>query len=232
MNSIFEILHSSQQANQHALDQVGRMPYPILGVVVRNVDPQSDRRIKIADPANPALESHWLRRAIGFPGFDPPLPEIGQTVLCYWIDGDPANGWYQSVNNATNPPFNKQNDAQDLYQNVPGRQETSTGGDRKETVSKAYTIQVGQSFRLQNDAGAYIELASNGVVTIADAFNHKITLGSGGLNNLLEWDLGGASIRVKNASDFTISTSESGYKSIASIGAPDSRGDTLTGRGW
>jgi Type VI secretion system/phage-baseplate injector OB domain len=230
MQKIFKILASSVQANQQALDSVGRSPYPTLGVVVRNEDPDKERRVKISDPTNPGLESHWLRRVNPFPGFDPPLPGIGDTVLCYWVEGDPSVGFYQSIGNATNKPFQKDSASDDLYQDVPGRQECSTGKDRMETVSKTYTIQVGESFRLQNDAGAYIELATNGVVTIADAFGHRISLGS--IGSALKWDLAGGQLEIVNASDMKISTSSSGGKSIASVGAPDTRGDTLVSRGW
>lgn len=232
MSKIFEILAKSQQASQYAIDQKGRNPYPTLAVVTNVEDPENLRRVKVSDPSSPGLDTDWLIRLNLIPDYDPVLPNIGDTVLVFWVDGDPSNGLYMSIQNATNPPLDKVDPVNDQSQNVQGNSNNNVGKDRKDTVNKVYTIEVGESFRLQNSAGAYIELATSGVVIISDAFGHKMTFGAGSGNNAIEWDMGSSTLKIKNCSDLQVSQTASGYKSVATVGAVDSRGDTIVNRGW
>ena len=232
MENIFSILAASRQANSQAMDSAGRQLAPIRAIVSSNDDPEGDRRVRVTDPACPELETNWLRRMVSCPGLDAPLPPIGSSVVVHFVDGDPTDGVYTPIMNDTNPPLGKDDPIRDHYESVPGDRVSSTGKARRETVEETYTIKVGVSFRLENAIGAYIELAASGQVIISDSFGHKLTLGAGGLNNLLEWDMAGANVQFKNCGDMQISQTSSGFKTIATVTAPDSHGDTLTGAGW
>ncbi|MBD2060518.1 hypothetical protein H6F88_31750 [Oculatella sp. FACHB-28] len=150
LNEIFKVLHTSQKASQIALDQIGRVPYPVLAVVTNNVDPTDRRRIQVSDPAKPDLSSDWLRRINPFPFIDPPLPTVGQTVLCLFIGGDELKGWYLSLNNDTNPPHNKLNPIEDLSLRVP----------------KNLTVHFGETAKVTCDSGVEIFIDVAGRITI------------------------------------------------------------------
>ncbi|MBD2256645.1 phage baseplate assembly protein V [Pseudanabaena sp. FACHB-2040] len=204
LDEIFSLLHQSQRANQLALDQEGRAVYPYLAIVSDNNDPQNRRRIKCVSPHSPGIQTDWLRRLQSASGFDPPLPAVGQTVIVFSIDGAELNGWYLQVVNDTNPPLPKSSAQDDLYSQVPGRQDERTEGDR--------IVRVGKSLTFQNDAGASITLAANGNVVIQDAAGNSMNL-AGGIA-------------------FSTSSLSVAGKQIATVGSVDSDGDTTISRGW
>lgn len=107
-------------------------------------------------------------------------------------------------------------------------------------VQKNITIKAGLKVTIQNAAGAAITLTPNGAVIIGSAFGNKLVLGGGsagvpGVSSdfVMEaagaavWNLGGGSINITNLSDARILN-----RSIATVGAVDSRGDDLVTRGW
>lgn len=179
MQGIFEILQRAQTGNQNALDQSGRNIYPTLGVVTDIDDPEKARRIKVADPAAPQINSHWLRRILPYSELDPPLPTIGQTVICQWVDGDSTNGWYLSLVNDTNPPFNKKDPAKDFEENIPGNSVERVGGDHSERTSGTHSVSCGVDFLLSNDKGNKVDLLENGNRT---DYTPKDYLSTAGLN--------------------------------------------------
>lgn len=201
---LFKSLNLAMAGAKHGLDLEGRAYMPYLAIVTANDDPQNRRRIKASDPAAPSLETDWLRRLQHHPSIDPPLPKIGQTVLVLSIDGDPLNGWYLLCCNDTNPVLPKANPQDDLHEVVVGDKDERTDGDR--------IINVGQSLTLKNDAGASITLAASGNVVITDAAGNSINLASG-------ITFGTSSLVV-------------GGKQIATVGALDSRSDTIVQKGW
>lgn len=242
MNEIFNILVQSRRASQIAMDAVGRTPYPSLGVVVNNQDPENRRRVKVALPSNPTLESDWLMRLSPYPFVDAPLPQIGQTVLILYADGIETNGWYLSVMNDTNPSRDKQDAIKDLSEEIPGNKDVSIKGDKTEAVEGSVetsiegnedhrtegdiVVECGKALTLKTDSGASITLSSTGFVEIKDALNRRIRLGGpGGVTN--QWDLAGFPLTVINASSFTINGQE-----VATLGAMDNDGDTLISKGW
>ena len=204
MNSLFNSLYQAQAGARHGLDLEGRAYMPYLGVVTTNIDPLKRRRIKVSDPAVPALETDWLRRLQPFPQSDPPLPEIGSTVMVFCVDGDPLNGWYLQCVNDTNQPANKGNVLEDLHESVPGDQQERTDGDR--------VIKVGKSLTLQTDSGSSIALTESGDVIISDASGNSIIL-SGGIS--------------VDTSSFQV-----GNKEIATVDALDNGGHVLINKGW
>lgn len=195
LDEIFKTLHTATKANQIALDTLGRIPYPVLAVVTNNVDPASRRRIQVSDPAKPDLNSDWLRRVNPFPFIDPPVPKVGQTVLCFFVGGDELKGWYLSVTNDTNPPHDKQNPIEDLSLRVP----------------KNLTVHFGETAKITCDSGVEILIDTDGKVSIKAS----------------ELAIDAPTVAFNNASSVSING-----KQVATVGAPDTRGDNLTGRGW
>jgi hypothetical protein len=244
MDGIFNALHRGQAAAQQALDTQGRAMAPVLAVVTNNGDPEGLRRVRVALPQAPAIESPWLRRSLPWPYVDPPLPAIGQTVLVFSVDGDTMNGWYQSVSNEPNPPMGKSDAVADYWDSVPGNRRLGTGGDyasvidgdeSREAQSRVTTlkgkdelradttikVEAGQSIRYETDSGASFELTATGFVVFRDVLGHEIRLGAGGA---LTWEC--TDIR------FICNSATINGKQIATIGAVDSRGDSLISKGW
>lgn len=198
---LFSILHQSQQANQQAMDRVGRVNYPTLCTVSNNNDPTNQRRIRVADPSRPGLESDWLLRLQPFPYLDPPLPAIGQTVICLFEDGKESSGWYLTCVNQTNPALAKESPQNDWWCEIPGHRTEKIGGKRDTTIAETDTTEVGSdrsttvkgrddervdlhqevsvglSLTLKNDAGASLTLTAAGAVVLADAYGNRMVLG-------------------------------------------------------
>lgn len=233
METIFQLLHQTKQANQRALDQVGRVNHPTLCTVTDNSDPEGKRRIRVSDPAKPGLSSDWLRRLTSTPYEDAPLPPVGSTVMALFDGGDETRGWYLECQNATNPNFPKESPQEDLWREVPG--------SRRDRTDKNQTISVGQKLRLQNDAGAYLELHESGAVILGDAFGNRLVLGgqsaaiAGVATNFLweggggncTWDLNGGTLSFADAANITINGS-----SIIVVGSTDSDNDINNTRGY
>lgn len=203
-SDIFDILHQSQTANQRSLDQTGRVVYPVLCSVTDNADPEHKRRIRVSDPAKPGLNSDWLRRSLDCPYLDPPLPPVGSTVLCFFVEGNELNGWYQSCVNATNPPLDKVNEQLGYAIEVPG--------ERRDRTREAHEVSVGKSLTLTTDSGASITLTESGAIELRSA---------GGVVMVLDAD-----IQI-TATDVQIQG-----KSAIVLGSVDSGGDINNSRGY
>jgi hypothetical protein len=204
LQNVFNALYQAREASQHAQDLTGRVVMPVLGIVTENNDPTGARRIKISDPAAPAINSDWIRRALDRPNYDPPLPKIGSTVLVAFIDGDPLNGWYSVCQNLTNAPLQKANPIIDLAERVEGDTTERTDGDR--------IIDVGRSLTLRTDSGSRIELAADGSITLIDSSGNTLSL--------------------DGAISFDTSSLTVGSKEIATVDAVDTAGHALVNKGW
>lgn len=214
MNSLFQTLRNAQQTTNELSELSGRTLTVSRCIVTENNDPTKKRRIKVALPSKGGtLQSDWVRRLNDKPNTDSPLPRVGQTVLVLAVDGNAHDlVWLGVQTNDVNPPLDKVNGVDDHKEETPGN----------------HTVQCGRSLRLMNDAGAYIELSELGTVVIGDAFGHTWILGgSSSGSGAWKWDINGDNIDIVNASDFKING-----KTIATIGALDSDGDTLQTRGW
>jgi hypothetical protein len=248
MHDLFKTIVSAEKANQRSLDTVGRSQYPVLATVTNNADPTQQRRIKVADPAKPALETTWLRRCLPQPHLDPPLPKVGTTVLIWYIDGKETNGWYAVCQNDTNPPKKKDNAQDDYWEDIPGKFTGEVGGDRSTTiqgkdserVEETQTISVGKQLTLKNDAGASLTLHESGAVVLEDAFGNKLVLGgaTGSLGQTTDffwdtktgnvrWNLNDNELQIINPGDVKID----GH-SVIVVGSTDTDGDTNFERGY
>jgi hypothetical protein len=97
------------KANQGLQGRVQGIQY---GIVATTEDPLRLGRIQCFDAAKGGKSiTDWLFRVLPFPGFSPPLPLPGDTVLIGYIDGNPHEGvYFGSLQNAINPVVNKGND--------------------------------------------------------------------------------------------------------------------------
>lgn len=182
----------------------------------------------------------WAMRVLPCPYWDPPLPSPGMDLAINCFGGDPHDGHYSGVMvNRVNPPFAKADPVADDWRWVPGVQTLQIGGDRlteiggdenrkvegdrDDRTEKDHTIRVGKRLKLQNDAGAYIELTQAGHIVICDAFDRCITLGGSGIN----WDLNGSTLNFVNAGDVRIAG-----LSVIVVGSRDSDNDINNQRGY
>lgn len=252
MQEIFEILNNARKASQIALDQQGRHPYPVMGIVTNNNDPEGKRRIKVALPSSPQVESDWIRRLLVSPFIDPPLPEVGQTVLCLWAEGLETLGFYLQLMNNTNPARDKDDPIKDLSMEVPGARTSSVKQDDKLIVGGDTTTEVGGSINdsAQKDitfssGGDFATSAErdilmsclNALILHAETYlklqagpTNYIELGADGSSKVSgTWtiNLSGATLNFVNASSITING-----KQVATVGAVDSDGDVITQKGW
>lgn len=240
LNELFQSILNSQHASAIALDQKNRLPPLFLGVITDVDDPENQRRVLCSTDLIPGLNTYWVRRLQIMPQYDPPLPKVGQTVLLLSVNGDFDSTYYLSTVNDTNPPIQKSSKTDDLSVIVPGnsrseiqgKEELIIGKSQKTETSEKIEFYAGTSIKFRTAKGSYLELAENGSVILSDAFGHKITLGGGGSFNQIRWDLTGHALNLINASDFTVSASSATDKSITTLGAIDSDGDTLITRGW
>lgn len=201
---IFQALAQAQSASQLAQNEMGRQK-KYAAIVTENSDPQNMRRVKVSDPANPGKNTPWIMRELNERNFDPPLPQIGDTVTITSIDDDITKGFYSVAVNASNPPHNKSDVVLDSSRKVEGNQQERTDKDR--------VIDVGKSLTLRTDSGASIQLTASGSIVITSSSGSSFTL-DGGI--------------VTSTGSFTV-----GGKEIATVGAADNDdGDTLVTRGW
>jgi|694.fasta_scaffold01920_13 phage baseplate assembly protein V len=199
--SFLSRLTELQDTAKFANSLIGRNIAPYLAIVSNNNDPDNRRRIKVVNPANPQLETHWIRRLDTTQGKDEPLPKIGQTVLVLCIDGVDTNAFYLYCVNDTNPPLNKNNVVEDFMYNLDG----------------SYTITADRTITLQTASGGVITVNTNGSVSVQSP--STVTLTAPTINITGNVSITGSSVAING-------------QQIATVGAPDSRGDVLTGKGW
>ncbi|MBW4443077.1 MAG: hypothetical protein KME10_17925 [Plectolyngbya sp. WJT66-NPBG17] len=236
MDNIFNALNNANVAARAAAELNGRNLYLELAVVTSNRDPTGNRRIKVTLASKPGLESDWVRRLQLSPSIDDPLPRVGQTVLVGAIQGNPhALICLGTVINSPNPALDKGDAALDSYQEIDGDVKTTIQGkseidikqQSKTTTGDDFTIDCGRSIRLQNTAGAYLELNEAGFVVVGAASGQKWVLGGGADGAEWAWDANGAAIQIVNLADFTLNG-----QSAVTLGGLDSDGDTLVQRGY
>lgn len=243
-NPIFDILLRAEKASQIALDQQGRTPYPTLGVVVENADPQNKRRVKVVTASNPLVQSDWIRRLTPFPGFDPHLPTIGSTVLVLYVDGLPDNGYYLQVGNDTNAPLDKASALNDHYTAIPGQRKVEIGGDDTTAVEGDSTLEADNvsimastDFNLDADRDILMEgqrdlkLLAARYLRIQVSPTNYIELSFDGTNRVSgTWtiNISGCNLNFINASSNSIKING---KAVVVVGATNSDGSTVVTSG-
>jgi len=243
------------EAAKLAIDQKGRQLYPLVAAVSDNKDPDNKRRIKVSDPTKGGkVDSEWIKPMRIMPQLDTPMPRIGDSVLLLFLNGDPLDGLYIPMSNETNQPLDKVDPINDLSQIIPGNEikkvigniETTISGEiskfvngvSEEFYDKFYKLYSKAEMILSSKTSMLVQgdiiasLASqgcsvtltNGVITWSWANGSKtMTMVDGNV----AMNLGGGTFSIIGASGASING-----KQIATIGALDTRGDTLTTRGW
>ncbi|MEH1966761.1 hypothetical protein [Nostoc sp.] len=244
MTNLIELLHNTSRANQIAFDSQGRSPYPTLGVVVQNVDPDKKRRVKVALASSPQLESDWLRRLSTTPFVDEPMPLIGATVLVLWADGLETNGYYLTVNNLTNPPRDKEDIVKDYSAEIPGNKSTLVNGTDSLKVKGEVSITSEKSVTTKADLDCKVEVKRNFIAQALQAITLSaaqyillsagswfVKLYSNGTSEMgggvLTVNCGGFGLAFTNVGTMTING-----KQICTVDAVDSRGDHIINKGW
>ena len=244
----------------------GRQLFPIAATVAKNNDPDGKRRIKVLDPTKGAkVESDWIKPLRVMPQSDPPLPRVNDTVILFFLNGDPDDALYLPLINDVNSPLSKSDAANDhaevipgnRYKQVKGNEETTIEGFFSRTIKGELSELIEDNFNInslkQIALEAIADFTAKGLTATISATGASITLAGGvitwkwagggtertmtmGSTGAVTWamggsnmtfDMGGGALNITNASGFTING-----VSVASIGAKDSRLDTLTTQGW
>ncbi|AFY49015.1 Phage-related baseplate assembly protein [Nostoc sp. PCC 7524] len=243
MEEIFKLWKLSEKATQISLDNVGRIPFGTLAIVTDNNDPEGRRRIKVALPNTPSLNSDWLRRLLAYPNIDPPLPKIGETVLVLYANGLESNGWYLSLCNDTNPPRDKQSPLNDLSQEIPGNRDIEVKGNDDLVIGGKLTTNADDiEFNSEKDITAEVKgnifMNALQAITLQAAQYVMFKVGqwtfklfangtSEVRGGVITIDMGGHGIRFTN-----VGTMEINGSPIAVEGAVDSDGDVIVDAGW
>lgn len=242
--------------------EIGRVASVRMGVVVNNADPQGLRRIRATEASTGgAVTTDWLWRVVDAYD-DPPLPKKNMLVEVISFEGNPHARAYRTMCNAQNRPLAKGDIVNDWYRIVPGDRDLDIGknehtriageefreigGDRTVTIDADDLKQIGDSWkveagkdiefvatgniRIATKGGAAIVLTASGNAYIECAAGYRLTLGGSSSTTIgtdLGMNLAGGVFRFDNPQDVIIDS-----KSVTTIGAIDSRGDSLVTRGW
>ena len=104
-----ELFEAIIKANQGLQGRVQGIQY---GIVTTTEDPLATGRIQCIEASKGSKSTtDWLVRVLPFPGFSPPLPLKGDTILIGYIDGNPHQGvYFGSLQNLINPVVNQGDD--------------------------------------------------------------------------------------------------------------------------
>lgn len=139
-----------------------------VGLVSNIEDPLSKRRVRVEQGSQ---VSEWLVRFVLFPGFDPPLPKVGELIIYGYVDGDTGEGngfWLGSLTNSQNPEDAQANPQGDCSWRVAGR--------RTDVVNGNFDVHGYGKVAVRNEAGAGIRLLPNGDIQLEDGFGNSRTL--------------------------------------------------------
>jgi hypothetical protein len=232
--------------------------FPILGIVTANNDPENRRRVKIVDPLfGGIIDSAWINPIRVTQNYDPPLPQINQMVIVWFVNGDNENGWYLPVMSDTNPSRNKVDAIADESYRVEGNRITTIDKDETSDIGGDLTTNVGgdadinltgkvdadiqNNIDVRGEGTLLIDMA--GQVVIRNDSGAFIQLGGNGIVTIQdafgrritlggvgtggEWNLNNLPLSIINATSITINS-----KQIATVGAVDNDGDTIVNKGW
>ena len=227
-----------------------------IATVTNNIDPQNLRRVRVStETMGGVSQSYWVQTGRSQTHTDEPIAPIGSTVLIACCQGDPHDMYVlRLLCNEKNPPDPRQNDPIiDNSVEIQGSEYFGVTGDRSHQIRGNETIEVGGNLSIKSSGGSLIvrsdmgrldisaldtitircesgassiSLLASGAIVLQDGAGRTLTLpGLAGSPSL--FDLNGTVINVINASGFTINGA-----SVATVGALDSRADTLVTRGW
>lgn len=109
LEKLFEMIYTSASITNNLKDLQGRITGTQPGIVLDRNDPETKARIKVTTAnLGGVSETNWLERIQPFPFLSTPVPNVGDTVLIGYLDGDPHKGVYWGVfQNRLNPADDK-----------------------------------------------------------------------------------------------------------------------------
>jgi hypothetical protein len=236
MDNFIKLLANSQKASQLANDTVGRALYPTLATVTANVDPDNKRRIKVALPSSPNIDSYWFRKLVVNKDSDCSVPDIGQTVFIFFANGIETDGYYLQVYNDTNPVQSKTDAINDHVEVIKGKKTLTINGNNTTTITGINSITstgnntVSSQQNIIMSALQALSLVATQYLLL-QAGSWFVKLFPNGTTEMGGGDLtvncGGYGINLINCSSLSVNG-----KQITTIGAVDTRGDSLVSKGW
>lgn len=239
--NIFKDLHKVKQSAVLAENLRGRITGSKIGIVVENNDPDNQRRIKVQFDFMPkGVNSHWVMRASTSQGRDEPVPEIGQTVLIDFLNGDVTKGFYRVIQNLVNAPHEVKEDPLlddsliidgNKYVKVTGKHDIASNSEVKtvetsiQTSSNTNNITTDTSYSV--DAGTSIDVKSTTSTNIEAGVNVDIKATANLKAEALTINVtSGAATTVSSGGALAISapaiTITSGGTVVATVGADGS----------
>ncbi|HEY9835443.1 MAG TPA: phage baseplate assembly protein V [Vampirovibrionales bacterium] len=147
MSQTLQILLTAAKASPAALDLQGRSIAPEFAVCTDKNDPMALRRVRVSTEAKGAqTQTDFLMRSLPCPGWDPPMPKLGDSLVVGFFQGNPHDGlFFGSVHNRTNPVFPKKDPWKDDWRVIPGDSTFLVGSNQVYGVQINLDIAIGEN---------------------------------------------------------------------------------------
>lgn len=139
---LLDLLAQSATVNGYAAENRDRRYGLFAGVVSDNLDPINKRRIKVTTSDKGGMvTTDWLFPMQNQPHHDPPIPQVGDTIICAYLNGNPHDGiWLGNFTNERNPEDSQQSDiVNDSSTVIPGDNRETVRGFSERTVEGDYS---------------------------------------------------------------------------------------------
>lgn len=176
MSQTIEILKVAAKALPNAVEDWGRSNSLEFGATSANEDPAGSRRVRAVLASKGGMsEGDWLTRILPCPGWDPPLPKLGDSLSIGFYQGNPHDGaYFGSIHNDTNPPFEKGNPWKDDWRSIPGDSTFLVGRNQiygiennlDIAIKGERTSSIGKNDRLKVKGDACAEIEGKQVIQI------------------------------------------------------------------
>lgn len=146
MSQTLQILLTAAKAAPSALDMEGRSLSPEFAAVSDKTDPARLRRVRVTTEGKGArTQTDYLMRCLPCPGWDPPMPKMGDSLAVGFFQGNPHDGFfYGSLHNRTNPVFSKKDPWKDDWRVIPGESTFLVGENQTYGVTFNLDIAIGE----------------------------------------------------------------------------------------
>lgn len=231
-----------RQVSSPESEDAGRLRYPTLSVVTDVDDPEELARVRVANPLNPQESTGWILQVAGY--WETPLtPEVGDTVLVIWAEGDYRQGVYLPVRNKRNPPNEDCDPTQDYALEVPRKAVVTVQDELTVRVDGETSVRLrsldARTLETHRQRATEYELVSPQITLRTPTSSSFLTISNSGItlysNQPIVWNLGGQTLTLQNLGTVlatNVSSARINGKEIAVVGALDSGGDVLVNRGY
>lgn len=191
MSETIEILKVAAKTLPNAIEMYGRTCSLEIAATSNNEDPAGLRRVRTALASKGgAFQGDWLLRVVPCPGWDPPMPKLGDSLSTAYYQGNPHDGAYLgSVHNDTNPPFEKKDPFKDDWRVIPGDStflvgksqiygvevnlDIAIGETRSATIGKDDLLEVEGRSRISIEGKQVIQVEADRVLAVKDKSTHR-----------------------------------------------------------